>query len=435
MKTDRTPSPAARTRLDSTVRLLLHLRLLLTGVALLFLPRERIDVDILLIVCAFALLTWLAARYWNRLTPQLSQLPLLAAGDAFVAAVVLAVDGPDGPFFMATVLTTSIAGVLFSWRGLMAIAFCQVIFYYAALLSYTGLNGSMPANITFQVLLVHPLLYPIAGYVGSRLRAIFEELAAEQAARQLAERSAAAAEERARLARDMHDSVAKTLQGTAMAAQALPLWVARDPQRASSEASRIAKATELAVAEARELISDLRTNRPDADIATQIADIATDWANRSGIPVRVSLPNTSQGSSIKLMVIAAQEMVAILQEALTNIERHSKASTVKVALEAVDGHAVLRVIDDGTGFGPVSWDSRTQASQELPEPIGHYGLVGMHERAAHANGSLSITSASGKGTTIGVRMPMAAPEDSLGETYAHPMSGTDTSHNAKRSEQ
>ncbi|CAM4023303.1 sensor histidine kinase [Nocardiopsis rhodophaea] len=430
MSTDRTSSPAAHTRLDSTVRLLLHLRLLLTGIALLFLPRERIDVDITLVVCAFALLTWLAARYWTRLTPQLSRLPLLVAGDAFVAAVVLAVDGPDGPFFMATVLTTTIAGVLFSRRGLMAMALCQIAFYYMALLSYTGLNSATTASLTFQVLLVHPLLYPIAGYVGSRLRAIFEDLAAEQEARQIAERSAAAAEERARLARDMHDSVAKTLQGTAMAAQALPLWVDRDPQRASAEASQIAKAAELAVAEARELISDLRTNRADVDLSTEIAGITYRWAERSRIRVQTSVPDGPPSTSINLLVIAEQEMVAILQEALTNIERHSEASTAEVTLKAACGHATLRIHDDGKGFGPILWDSRTHDDQELPEPIGHYGLVGMRERARHANGSLRITSAPGQGTTVIVRMPLAAPEKNAGETQLPPVSGINA-HNSK----
>lgn len=398
----------AQARLSSSVRLLLQLRLLLTAIALLFLPQERLGSGIILVACAFALLTWLSSRYWDRLVPYLFRFPLLVSGDAFVASSVLAVDGPSGPFFMATVLTTGISGVLFKWRPLIAIAAFQIICYYAAMFSYAGLNDSIAPLLTFQVLFVQPALYPIAGYMGSRLRTIFSDLAAEQEARQQAERATAAAEERARLARDMHDSVTKTLRGTAMAAQALPLWVRRDPERADNEAARIAKAAQTAADEARDLVSDLRTNRSENELATEVSESVNSWSEETGVLAEVSVPSLTE-TPVRLLVTAKQETLAILNEALANIDRHAGAGSVEVALRAEDdGYAVLRITDDGAGFGPFTWDSTSHSIRDLPEPTGHYGLLGMWERAKHAGGFLRIESTPGEGTHTTVRVPMAA---------------------------
>ncbi|WP_246062058.1 sensor histidine kinase [Haloactinospora alba] len=276
------------------------------------------------------------------------------------------------------------------------------------MLSYAGLNGSIAPLLTFQVLFVQPALYPIAGYMGSRLRTIFSDLAAEQEARQQAERDTAAAEERARLARDMHDSVAKTLRGTAMAAQALPLWVRRDPDRADNEAARIAKAAQTAADEARDLISDLRTNRSEDDLATEVSEIVRCWSEETGVPANISVPSPTD-TQVRLLVVAKQETLAILNEALANIDRHAGAGSIDVALRAgEDGYAVLHIADSGVGFGPFTWDSTSHSIRDLPEPTGHYGLLGMWERAQHAGGSLRIESTPGEGTSTTLRMPMAA---------------------------
>lgn len=409
----RSPSgpPATNARLDATVVLLLQLRLLLTAVALLLLPNGRAAWDTFALVCAFALLTWLASRFWGRLRPPILRHPWLAAGDAVVAAAILVVDGPTGPFFMATVLTSTIVGTLFGWRGLAGIASFQVVCYLAAFAAFHGVATDFTYPGSLQILVIHPLLYPIAGFVGTRLRAIFAELEREQLARQSAERSAASAEaiaeERARLARDMHDSLAKTLRGTAMAAQALPLWVQRDPERAGAEAERIAEAANTAVNEARGLISDLRDHQRETPITERITAEVGQWSRETGIPAPVRI-DEPEGRPFHLLVLAEQETVSILGEALTNVDRHAEASMVNVDVFAEEGHLIVRLVDDGRGFGPVEWDGAESSPAALPEPVGHYGLLGMHERARHAGGSLVIRSAPRKGSTITIRMPLAA---------------------------
>lgn len=421
-------SGARGARLSSTIVLLLQLRLLLTAIALLQLaPDGQLPIETLIVVCAFALLTWLIARYWRRMLPHILRHPWLVGADAMVGATILIVDGPTGPFFLATVLTCTIAGTLFGWRGLLALSAAQCVFYYSALIAAMGALPLINHVNAVQLLLINPLLYPIAGFVGTRLRVIFDELESEQRARVRAEHSAtmaeAAAEERARLARDMHDSLAKTLRGTAMAAQALPLWVKRDPERAGEEAQRIAEAANTAVNEARGLIADLRDHQGDTAISSRIAAEVEEWTRSSGVPARLRVEEP-EDAPFRLLVLAEQETVAILKEALSNVDQHARARSVTIDVCAEDQHLVLRIEDDGRGFGPVDWDGAASTPDGLPEPVGHYGLLGMHERAHHAGGSLSIRSAPWTGARITVRMPLSAqpasPRTTGADTEAAP---------------
>jgi signal transduction histidine kinase len=397
----RDPATAATLpRLAALVRLLLQLRLMLTAIALLLMPSERLILPTAIGVVAFALLSGLAARYWERFVPYLVNHPLLITLDVVVASGILGIDGPTGAVFLTTVLTSTICGVLFGLRGVIAVAGVQILCYALAVVSYAGVHPDAVAEqlLTFQVLVVHPVLYPIAGYVGMRVRGIFTELAAEQDARRQAERAAAAAEERDRLARDMHDSVAKTLRGAAMAAQALPVWLAKDPERAAATAAQVADAAETAAAEARALISDLRDGSAVVPFGRAVRDIAAAWSAETGIPVTVE-----ESGEVRLLVTARQEGTAILKEALTNIERHADAGAVTIAVTAGPGHCTLVVADDGVGF--------TRPPEQVREAErrgnGHYGLLGMAERAERAGGTLEVTSTPGAGSRLLLRVPAA----------------------------
>ncbi|UOE22058.1 sensor histidine kinase [Thermobifida halotolerans] len=341
----------------------------------------------------YAVFSWLLSRYWERLSPHASRcLPLIVA-DTFVASAILGVGGPSGAFFLATLFTSTAAGVRYGVRGVAGVSTLQVLGYLAAVFVPSG--GPVEAGATVwtgvQVVVVHPLLYPVAGHIGLRLRGLFEELTSEQERRRVAERAAAAAEERTRLARDMHDSVAKTLRGIALAAQALPLWLERDPERAAATAAQVVAAAGTAVREIRELITDLRESPAGPSVADGVAAVLREWSAQTGVAAGLCV----RGTPLPLPVVARHETVAVLREALTNIDRHSAAETVTVELAAEAEHLVMTVRDNGRGFDPV-----------LPLP-GRYGLVGMRERAARAGGSLTLTSATGSGTTVTLRVPMA----------------------------
>lgn len=385
----------------------------------------------ILLSILFAALTALVAHYWERVTPYILRHPFLVTADIFCAATILTVDGPSGPFFVATVLTATVAGLLFSARGMIAVVAFQMTSYFAALVIYSAWDAELRSDwaqdlLNAQILAVHPLLYPVAGYVGFQLRRIFLQLAAEQQRREIAEAQAAAAEERARLARDMHDSVAKTLRGAALAAQALPLWLKKDPERAARTADEVIKAAETAAREARDLISDLRDDTPDSPIEEILAFEVEAWSARSGVPAHF----TASAEDPQLTVIARHEIVAILRESLTNVERHSGADRVDIALGtgprsadslySADDHAVLHISDNGRGFSADGASGITLGADGLPYRQGHFGIVGMSERAHRAGGSLSMASAPGEGTRVTIRLPLltaaaeeAAPDQTI----------------------
>jgi len=98
---------------------------------------------------------------------------------------------------------------------------------------------------------------------------------------------------------------------------------------------------------------------------------------------------------IELAEPHASALYRILQESLTNVARHAKASQVDVIIEQADGNLRLNVTDDGRGFSPV--ETRGQKT---------YGLLGLRERSVLLGGEASVTSEPGRGTAIDVRIPL-----------------------------
>jgi signal transduction histidine kinase len=119
-------------------------------------------------------------------------------------------------------------------------------------------------------------------------------------------------------------------------------------------------------------------------LGTALSSFMDSVARRSGL--RVSLSCAPGPALMDAQV--ERELLRIAQEAVVNVERHARASSVSVV---VDG-PVLEVVDDGAGLSPV------------PAAPGHYGVVGMRERAAAVGGVLEIESARGVGTTVRCRV-------------------------------
>jgi signal transduction histidine kinase len=117
------------------------------------------------------------------------------------------------------------------------------------------------------------------------------------------------------------------------------------------------------------------------------------WRQQAGIPVRLhaaGLPNP-----LLLQPAAEVALFRIVQEALANAARHSRARRVDVTLARAGEELEITVADDGDGFDAAS----------SPDP-GSFGLMGMGERARLAGGSLEVTSRPGEGTTVRVRLPL-----------------------------
>ncbi|MQA96950.1 MAG: hypothetical protein GEV11_20735 [Streptosporangiales bacterium] len=384
----------ALTRVGATFRLLMQVRVLIAGITLLLIPPDRITLETLFAVVAVAAVSWIGSRLWRQIVGRLVRHPILLSLDVLLGFAVLEVGGPiGGVFFLSTVITSAVAGLLYRWGGVLYVCLLQVLLYLMAVALAAPQTFALSEGTNLQTLVGQPAFYPLVGFVGVAVRRLFDQQAITEAGRVAAETMAAAAEERARLAREMHDSVAKTLRGIAMTASALPAFVERSPERARAEARSIASAAEIASREARELIGDLRSDRIEVPLAETVEEVAGLWARSARIEVDLDLePETD------LPVVARYEMVAVLKEALTNVERHSRAQRVDVELACADGAVTLRVRDDGRGF-ELGADARAWLAK------GHYGLVGLYERAERANGELAITSAPGEGTEIRLTIP------------------------------
>ncbi|PAZ12103.1 diguanylate cyclase [Streptomyces sp. SA15] len=199
------------------------------------------------------------------------------------------------------------------------------------------------------------------------------------------------AEERSRLAHELHDAVSQKLFSLRLTAQAAATLVDRDPSRAKGELQQVAALAAEAADELRAAVVELRPAALDEDglVATLRTQIQVlDRAHAARV--------TFAGRGVRALPAAQEEaLLRVAQEALHNALRHSGAEHVDVTLDRRGSGAVLRVTDDGSGFDP----------QGIRRAGRHLGLVSMRDRASGVGGALTVESAPGKGTTIEMEVP------------------------------
>ncbi|MEX3103443.1 MULTISPECIES: sensor histidine kinase [unclassified Streptomyces] len=334
-------------------------------------------------------------RDWERFGPLLLRHPTLLAVDTLLGSLLLVSAGPDTTLAYVSVCTPLLAGILYGWRGAACFASLQGLIL---LLVHTTLAARSGASVAERLLL--PGFCVITGALGSALRGLMlrfgeaTEALAETRARLAAAEAVAA--ERDRLAREMHDSLAKSLYGVALAAEALAAG-AEQPVREQAES--IAGAARRAAGESRDLLTDLRLGAgEELDVLNELASRTTDFATRTGLPTTYRA--TGERSAVPVPPFVARELLTIAAEALDNAHRHADASRVEVSA-GVHGD-VLRVTvhDDGKGLPPgTSLDALRRA--------GHFGLLGMSERAVALGARLRI-GRGGPGTEVSVelRLPL-----------------------------
>ncbi len=200
-------------------------------------------------------------------------------------------------------------------------------------------------------------------------------------------------DERRRLARELHDDTLQALialdQRRGMAARALD----RDPAKAGEHLATLHSMISEMIGGLRRLIRDMRpTYLEDLGLVTALEALCSQQAEKSGLVVTFQ----TAGEVRRLSHNQEMALYRISQEALQNAIRHARAKTITVCLTFAET-VELRITDDGRGF------SLPNRPSELAH-AGHYGLVGMAERAEQAGGTLQIDSAVGAGTTIRVQV-------------------------------
>jgi len=242
----------------------------------------------------------------------------------------------------------------------------------------------------------------VLAVLGGQIAVALDNYALFQETRELAEQREylAVLQERDRLAREMHDSLAQVLGLVALKARVIQdLLDHEDLPRARSEIADVESVAEAAYADAREAILGLR-GAPKAGrrLVQSVEDYLRQFSRQSSLRTDLEIvadAPTSFGPS------AEAQLIRVVQEALTNVRKHARASRAIVRFDAEPGYARIVVEDDGQGFTPA----------QRPAAIGGgYGLQTMSERVESLGGSVTIDSELGRGTRVIVRVPVEAIE-------------------------
>lgn len=201
-------------------------------------------------------------------------------------------------------------------------------------------------------------------------------------------REAGVAAERARLAAEIHDTLAQGFTSLVTLVQAAESELDSDTTKARKHLTLAARTARENLTEARALVAGLMptalgTGSVDQAIRRQLERFAEETS--------VAVTYHASGNSVELPTVLEVVLLRMVQESLTNVRRHAKATAVTVSLQVKENDATLRVSDDGVGFDPAV-------------PADGFGLRGMRNRAAQVGGRLSIHSGEG-GTTVELEVP------------------------------
>lgn len=317
--------------------------------------------------------------------------PLALMVDTMFMAIVTVLSGGESPFVLTFLTSALLIGMWTGpWAGSLIIGTLIVLY------RLVWQPSEAPTTLGWLAIPFIVLLLWWLGY------AIQQAGIAEARSRQALGRAitvAAAHEERARLARDMHDTLAKSLQAMHLTATALPVLIDRDTESSKEFAQDLQTMSVQAIHDARALMSQLR-REPEGDCLAEMAEqLCDEWEATA----EVRLARHIDPEAIVSDELVRYELLMGLGEALENIRRHARANEVTVTLRAAGDNVEIDVADDGVGIPEGRLDEAYAA--------GHYGFRGMGERMDKVGGSLTVESVPGGGT----RVVLSAPRHGLVE--------------------
>ena len=205
----------------------------------------------------------------------------------------------------------------------------------------------------------------------------------------------AVAQERLRIAHEMHDGIAQVLGYVNTKVQAANVYLSRGKtEDASAQLHELAVAAREAYGDVREAIVDLRTlPNPEQSFGEVLREYVDRWKEQTGISTHLTIDG-----EIAVTPAAELQLVRIIQESLANVRKHSRATTASVDVRRRDFELIVTVSDNGVGFNPGS-----PTKSNFPR----FGIPTMQERAATIGGTLNIDSVPGRGTTVRLEVPIA----------------------------
>ena len=266
--------------------------------------------------------------------------------------------------------------------------------------------GGPPVELTWEPTFVRILLFSTVGYVVVRItqaqreqRVALAEKNVELTHYATTLEQLAITRERNRMARELHDTLAHTLSAVNIQLKALDVLIDSDPASAKNTLQQTQQLTRDGLHEARRALHALRSSPlEEFGCVLAIQQTAKAKTERAGIALDLDLP--VQITNVSPMV--EQNLYRIVEEAINNVIHHADASKLSIHLYQDDQCAYppclqLYIQDNGAGF-----------DKTLVNRHGHYGLVGMGERARLINGDLRVHSEVGQGTTIELKIGQSA---------------------------
>ncbi len=203
--------------------------------------------------------------------------------------------------------------------------------------------------------------------------------------------------ERNRIARDLHDTVLKTLHGLSLESYALKKHL---PPHNAERAEYMAGICKRSSQEIRDTIFELRGEQESEGIIAQLSTMVKKWGDTAGTSTRFS----HFGDDRILSLVTTHNIREVLSEALLNISKHAASSKTSVLVEIRHGEMRMEIKDNGKGIDSWEGDLYAIASD------GKFGILGMKERVEQLNGQFSIDS--GEGTRLLISIPLLAGGDS-----------------------
>ena len=197
--------------------------------------------------------------------------------------------------------------------------------------------------------------------------------------------------ERARVSREIHDTLLQSLAALGPELEALATRAPSGEQCISSELRRLRRQVDRSVRDARESILELRRHPTGTPrLADSLAQLADDVARRHGVRPQITIDGRRPDNASPDVDL---QMFRIAQEAVTNAVRHGRPTRIDIAVSYSERQVAVTIADNGRGF-----DAEAHASAR--RDAEHFGLLTMRERAEHVGGELRVDSVPGAGTTV-----------------------------------
>ena len=363
-------------QLVQLTRAALALRLLAVFVGLLS-PADRLMTPVQIIV--IVAMSTVELRFTEFLA-LLEAHPMLALVDLAIVVGFVAVAGATSALQLTVLTTAFLVGLWVDRLGGAIAMLMLVVVYFVEMGMRSDTGGSSHLVMSFMLVALWVLALVMR-------KASDDEVLSHKILR-ASLIATTAAEERAKLATELHDKLAKTIQSVALMTSVIPAAVETDPARAITAARQAHQMSARAVTELRGVMSGLRSNGTDLVFGEAVIGLVSTWQSAEGRHVQLTV---DEDMVLKRPDVQF-EVLAALSESLDNIAQHAGHCDVDVIVSKEGSILTVVVRDTGKGFS----ESELRACQR----VGHQGVLDVQRRLVRIGGLADVSSEVGRGTTV-----------------------------------